>query len=179
MTGRFLRVLILLMFVVFTGCQDNGSEKLNLQQAVAIESGDECHLCGMIITHFPGPKGQLYERGDMSVRKFCSTRDMFAYLLDPEHSHHVENIFVHNMAVTPWDHPQAEAYIDARKAWYVVNSRRKGAMGPTLASFADQKTAQEFIKEYGGSLYRFDQIDLALLSEIGFSKPGEHHQPDG
>ncbi|WP_207061810.1 nitrous oxide reductase accessory protein NosL [Motiliproteus sp. SC1-56] len=37
-----------------------------------------------------------------------------------------------------------------------------------MASFAEQKTAEAFAATYGGQVYRFDQIDLALISAMGF-----------
>lgn len=166
------RFAVLLLSLVATfalsGCGEDSPEKLAAHTAVAIESGEECHLCGMIITNFPGPKGQLIERGQSRNMKFCSTRDMFAYLLDPEHQHNIQSAFVHDMAVTPWDHPDEETYIDARKAWYVVGSSQKGAMGPTLASFADKQTAQVFANEYQGKLYQFEDLSLELISSMGF-----------
>ena len=75
----------LLLTLALTACSDNSDQLKMLQQAVVIENGDECHLCGMLITHFDGPKGELFrkEQGD-KVMKFCSTRDMFSYYLDPE-----------------------------------------------------------------------------------------------
>lgn len=130
---------------------------------MAIESHEECHLCGMIIQGFPGPKGQLFERGNKHNLKFCSTRDMFAYLLDPEHRHAIQTVYVHDMAVTPWDHPDEHTYIDASKAWYVVGHSRKGAMGPTLASFSDANVAASFATEYGGKVYVFEDINQQLL----------------
>ena len=38
-------------------------------------------------------------------------------------------------------------------------------MGPTLASFAREEDAREFIKQYGGELFRFDQVtpEMATL----------------
>jgi copper chaperone NosL len=149
-------------------CSEDSPQALAAQQAAAIESGDECHLCGMIISNFAGPKGQLFERGQPRNLKFCSTRDMFAYLLDPEHRHNIQSVFVHDMAVTPWDHPDDQTYIDARQAWYVVGSNRKGAMGPTLASFSDKQAAKAFAATYQGQLYRFEQLNLELISSMGF-----------
>ena len=159
---------ILLAALLVSACSEDSPSTLAAQQAAAIESGDECHLCGMLISGFPGPKGQLFERGRERSLKFCSTRDLFAYLLDPEHQHNIQSAFVHDMAISPWDHPDDETYIDARTAWYVVGSRRKGGMGPTLASFADQTHADAFAAEYGGQLYRFDQLNLTLLSQMRF-----------
>lgn len=156
-------LIIILSILAITGCGETPTELQLAQQAMAIESHEECHLCGMIISGFPGPKGQLYERGNKNNLKFCSTRDMFAYLLDPEHQHAIQTSYVHDMTVTPWEHPEAETYIDATKAWYVVGHNRKGAMGPTLASFSDPKVAASFAEEFGGQVYAFDDIDQQLL----------------
>ncbi len=159
---------VLLTALVLTACSEDQPQKLSAQQTVAIESGDECHLCGMIITNFPGPKGQLFERGQQRTNKFCSTRDMFTYLLDPEHRHNIQSAFVHDMAITPWASPDEDAYIDARKAWYVIGSTRKGGMGPTLASFSSQADAKAFADIYQGQLYTFDDLTLELISSMAF-----------
>ena len=159
-------LLIVTILLALTACNESPSDLQLAQHAMNVERSDECHLCGMIITGFPGPKGQLYERGIEQNMKFCSTRDMFAYLLDPEHSHAIQTIYVHDMAVALWDTPSDEFYIDARTAWYVIGHERRGAMGPTLASFSDKTIAETFIKEYGGQLYNFESITQSLLLKM-------------
>ncbi|WP_417226110.1 nitrous oxide reductase accessory protein NosL [Amphritea sp.] len=154
--------LLLVIPLALLGCADDEKERM-VHQAIAIESSAECHLCGMIITNFPGPKGQLYTKGINGNLRFCSTRDMFAFIVDPENQHNIQEAFVHDMAVTPWDHPEDEAYIDARKAFYVVGHGKRGAMGPTLASFSTQADADAFATSQGGKVYRFDEITLELL----------------
>ncbi|SIS42744.1 nitrous oxide reductase accessory protein NosL [Neptunomonas antarctica] len=162
--SRMLPVLFVLLAIFgLTGCNEEAKEKVMAQQAMALESGDECHLCGMLITRFPGPKGQVFERGIKQNMKFCSTRDMFAYALDPEHKHNIQSVFVHDMAVNPWEKPTDETYIDGRKAWFVIGSSKKGAMGPTLASFKTQEDAEAFAKEFGGELKRFDELTLDII----------------
>lgn len=163
-------VMVMMLFLIVSACGESPSEMALVQQAVAIESGDECHQCGMIIKRFPGPKGQLYQRGNDQVLKFCSTRDMFAYLLDPEHQHAIQTVYVHDMAQASWDAPDDEFYIEARKAWFVTGHSRQGAMGPTLASFADKNIADTFAKEYGGSVVAFDAVTQSLISG-----PVHHH----
>ena len=155
-----------LLILLVTACSEPAEEQQAAQKAMAIESHDECHLCGMIIKGFPGPKAQLYERGNKDSFKFCSTRDMFAYLLDPEHHHAIQTVYVHDMTVTPWEHPDDKTYIDARKAWYVAGHNHQGAMGPTLASFSDKEVANAFAKQYGGKVYSFDDINQQLLLEM-------------
>lgn len=155
-------ILIVLPLGFLAGCGEE--EKADVvRQAIAIESGEECHLCGMIITNYPGPKGQLYSRGLNGNMRFCSTRDMFAFIVDPENQHNIQEAYVHDMAVTPWDHPDEETYIDAKQAFYVIGHGLKGAMGPTLASFSKRADADAFAQSEGGDVYSFDQITLDVL----------------
>ena len=158
--------LLIIISLLLSGCGETPEELQLAQHAMAIEQSDECHLCGMIITGFPGPKGQLYKRGSDQNMTFCSTRDMFAYLLDPEHQHAIQNVYVHDMATSPWDTPDDEFFINARTAWYVAGHSRKGAMGPTLASFSNKEVAKAFAAQYGGEIYQFDNITQTLLQQI-------------
>ena len=147
-------------------CSDKADQAQMLHKAVAMESADECHLCGMLITRFDGPKGEVFrkEMGDQ-VFKFCSTRDMFSYYLDPENKRNVAQMFVHDMSKMPWgsDSIDDKYFIDAKTAWYVIGSEKTGAMGETLASFSQQHDAQAFAKEFGGEVLGFDAISYAAL----------------
>lgn len=160
--------VLLLSAGILTGCTEDEQAAM-VQQAVALENGDECHLCGMIITNYPGPKGQLFSKGIEGNLKFCSTRDMFAFIADPENKHNVKQVFVHDMAISPWEHPDEETYVDAREAFFVVGHRKKGAMGATLASFSKQEDALAFADIEGGEVLRFDEIDLEVLVNMTHS----------
>ena len=50
--------------------------------------------------------------------------------------------------------------------WGIGHGQR-GAMGHTLAPFAEQAEAQAFIDEHGGEMIRFEEIDLPLLGKLG------------
>ena len=156
-------LLIFSLMAVLSGCSEEQPQKKMLKQAVAIENADECHLCGMIISQFPGPKGELYQKTSEDIAKFCSTRDMFGYLLQPENQRQVQQVFVHDMSKTPWQKADDQYFIDARSAWFVVDSSKKAAMGKTLASFSLFDDAQAFSREYGGKVYPFDEITIDLL----------------
>jgi len=161
---KLVKILLLpiLTSLLLIAC-DSGEPLPKQHHPVAIESGDECHLCGMIIIGFPGPKGEAFVRHNDRALKFCSTRDLFAWLLQPDVSGRVEAVYVHDMAKTSWENPQPEALIDAHGAWYVIGSRRKGAMGSTLASFGEKQAAEQFAKEFGGKVVAFDDITLQML----------------
>jgi copper chaperone NosL len=161
----FALSIVLLSFSI-TACSDINEQQQVMHNAVAMESSDECHLCGMLITHFDGPKGEVFrkEQGD-KVMKFCSTRDMFSYYLDPENTRNVSQMLVHDMSKMPWGSESIDDkhLINAKSAWYVVGSEKKGAMGKTLASFSLQNDAQAFAKKFGGKAISFKEINQDSL----------------
>ncbi len=163
----FLAITLPLVLVLVTGCSKQSEQQI-VHQAVAIESSDECHLCGMLIANFSGPKGELFRKGvteadGNTVKKFCSTRDMFSFYLDPENKRNVTTILVHDMSKAPWDTPKDEFFIDARTAWFVVGSSQTGAMGKTLASFSAQTDAEAFASEFGGTVIDFNAVSYESL----------------
>lgn len=147
-------------------CSDKADQAQMLHKAVAMESADECHLCGMLITRFDGPKGEVFrkETGEQ-VFKFCSTRDMFSYYLDPENKRNVAQMMVHDMSKMPWGSEGIDDkyFIDAKTAWYVIGSEKTGAMGDTLASFSKQNDAKAFATEFGGKVISFADINYDTL----------------
>ncbi|KXJ55064.1 MAG: nitrous oxide reductase accessory protein NosL [Colwellia sp. Phe_37] len=162
------KLLLSIVLVTVIGCSEQSEQQQVIHQAVAIESSDECHLCGMLITNFSGPKAELFRKGvteadGNSVKKFCSTRDMFSFYLDPENKRNVTTILVHDMSKAPWDAPNDGYFIDARKAWYVVGSDKTGAMGKTLASFSAKTDADAFATEFGGTVIDFNAVSYQSL----------------
>lgn len=173
--GRWFGMTILLLWLA--GCSPSGGGPAGAHEPVHFESGDECHVCGMAIQRFSGPKGQaIGSNGDEAevVSKFCSTRDLFAWVLQPENIHRNLTLYVHDMAQTDWENPADTALIDARDAFYVVDSSRQGAMGPSLASFASQQKAENFAEQFGGSVLEFSHVTLAHLQSnaSGLGDPG-------
>jgi len=147
-------------------CSDNAEQQQIIHKAVAMESTDECHLCGMLITRFDGPKGEVFRKeAAEQVFKFCSTRDMFSYYLDPENKRNVAQMLVHDMSKMPWgsDSIDDKYFIDAKTAWYVAGSEKTGAMGKTLASFSKEADAKAFAKEFGGKAISFANINYDTL----------------
>ncbi|MCW8833989.1 MAG: nitrous oxide reductase accessory protein NosL [Colwellia sp.] len=161
-----LIIAITLLTMSLISCSDKSEQQQVLHQAVAMESGDECHLCGMLITRFDGPKGEAFRKETgKQVFKFCSTRDLFSYYLDPENKRNVAQMLVHDMSKMPWgsDSIDDKYFIDAKSAWYVAGSEKTGAMGQTLASFSQQSDATAFAKEFGGQVINFNDINLQIL----------------
>lgn len=172
--GAFMLTVALLL----GGCGPS-SQTGSVVGPAALEHGDECHLCGMLIERFAGPRGELAVQGDATPRKFCSTRDLFAFALQPENRDRIQAIYVHDMGRNDWASPSPDptAFTDARTAWYVAGHDLDGAMGPTLASFADRPAAEGFVTKHGGRVLAYKDITLALIANLA---PGGHgRQTDG
>jgi copper chaperone NosL len=167
--NRLFISLLLICLAAATACQ-NKSATATKNDPISIQHGDECHVCGMLILNYPGPKAEAFERGIDLPRKFCSTRDLFAYLLQPETQSQVREIYVHDMADTDWAKPLTAPMIDARTAWYVANQPQRGAMGPTLASFAKREAAEHYMHKHGGSLLQFEDISLDVIARLDFGQ---------
>lgn len=167
--------LALLLAVGLAGC----GEKEEVEQAldpVAFHDSDECHVCGMIISDFPGPKGQAVEKG--GVKKFCSTAEMLGWWLQPENRIGGAKLYVHDMGRSQWAAPDDSHLIDATQAFYVVglaNSGLKGAMGAVLGVFSEQSAAQKLASMHGARVLRFAEIDQAVLQQSSASQHAGMH----
>lgn len=167
-----LAVIALGCLTLLQGCGESTPEVIAAPAAVIIHDGEECDLCGMLINNFSGPKGQLFERGSDQPKRFCSTRDLMAYALQPEHQHRINHIYVHDVPTAPWDKQEDAVYIDAKTAFFVTGHSQTGAMGPTLATFSSKVDAEKFTADFGGKVVTFDQIDMAVLNEMNHQSMG-------
>src|SRR5690554_2601827 len=121
--GSLKFVPAMLMFAVFlTGCSGETENVAEKPASVHIEDGDECHVCGMAITRFPRTKGEVITEKEQVVFKFCSTKDMFSWVLQPENVMRKHTLYVHDMSQAEWASPDDASLIDAREAFYVVGS---------------------------------------------------------
>ncbi|MBC3372947.1 nitrous oxide reductase accessory protein NosL [Pseudomonas sp. SWRI92] len=142
------------------------------EAALAFHPADECHVCGMVITDFPGPKGAAV--GASGTKKFCSPAEMLGWWLQPENHRDDVELYVHDMGRSHWNTPDDAHLIDARTAYFVIGSGLKGAMGVVLASFSDPKAAQKLASETGGKVLRLDDIDQKLLGQATAMSPMSH-----
>lgn len=134
-----------------------------VQQVMPQEPNDEttCVLDGMVLKDYPGPKAQIqYKEGAPDF--FCDLMELFGFLLMPEQKRGIAAAFVQDMGKTSWEHPEGN-WIDAKKAIYVVGSKKLGSMGPTLGSFSNMQDAQAFMEKEGGKIVRFDEVTLDMV----------------
>ncbi len=116
-----------------------------------------CVLDGMLLAEHPGPKAQILYANAEEPEFLCDTVEMFHLYLQPEQVRAVAAVFVQDMGKAEWDQPRGH-WIDARQAWFVLGGKRRGSMGPTIASFAQPADAATFADKYGGQVLAFDQV---------------------
>ncbi|TAN07615.1 MAG: nitrous oxide reductase [Rhodanobacteraceae bacterium] len=163
--------LVAAAVLVLGACAAGRSERP--EPPVAIRAGDTSVGCGMVIDGSPGPRAEAYVDGYAAPLKFGSTRDFFAYVLQPEHEMRLRHLYVQNVATLDWQHPSdaAASFIDARGAYYVAWQPLLGMMGPTFAAFATRPEALAFRARHGGMILRFNDITARLVGTLGASCP--------
>lgn len=157
--SRFLPIL--LGALLLAACGEPAKPAL----AREIAADTACALDGMILLDFPGPKAQIhYDQGEPDF--FCDTREMFSIFLRPEQKKRITAIYTQDMGKADWTRPEGQ-WIDAKTAFYVVGSPRRGSMGPTVPSFAHEADAQKFAGQYGGKVLPFAQVTVDMVDLSG------------
>jgi copper chaperone NosL len=118
------------------------------------------HYCGMALVEHAGPKGQAILKSRDEPVWFSSARDTIAFTRLPEEPKDIAAIYVTDMAEAKnWDHPESGAWVDARRAWYVIGSTQKGGMGGDEAvPFGREDAARQFAETHGGQVVVFDAV---------------------
>ncbi|MBP2296117.1 nitrous oxide reductase accessory protein NosL [Azospirillum rugosum] len=145
---------------------------------VAITADAIGHYCGMNLADHPGPKGQVLVKGRERPIWLSSVRDTFAFTMLPEETKDVRVIYVTDVgkAADP-QKPDLSAWVEARKAWYVLGSRQRGGMGEAEPfPFADEGTARTFAAANGGTVKRFAEVkEDEILTPPAPLAPSEDH----
>jgi copper chaperone NosL len=117
-------------------------------------------FCGMDLVEHPGPKGQIFVRGEPEPLWFATVRELFAFTMLPEMPKDVAAIYVNDMArATSWDQPEPGTWMEAEKGFYVIGSRQRSGMNTDeLVPFGDEAAARAFAAEQGGTIVRFDEM---------------------
>ncbi len=126
--------------------------------------------CGMNIIEHSGPKGQIILAKYNEPIWFSSARDAIAFTMLPEEPKDIRAIYVSDMAKAPtWDQPGADNWVDARQAFFVIGSNRKGGMGAAEAVIG--KNLVRVGREIAiGEEQQFDQREVDAVL-VGYRRP--------
>lgn len=166
-----MRTLIALSFAIalmaLSGCSPEDDTKMPAPFSLSEEAVG--HYCGMNVLEHDGPKGQIILTGAVVPIWFSSARDAVAFTMLPDEPKDIAAIYVSDMAASAaWEQPGADNWIDAKKAFFVIGSQRRGGMGAAeTVPFSTEDAARNFAGLHGGMVVRFADIptDYALSGE--------------
>uniref|UniRef100_Q07LZ8 NosL family protein n=1 Tax=Rhodopseudomonas palustris (strain BisA53) TaxID=316055 RepID=Q07LZ8_RHOP5 len=172
---RFAAVVAAL--VVLGGCTPEAPDA-PLPPPVALNADAMGVFCGMNLMEHPGPKGQIITKSRIDPFWFSSVRDTVAFTLMPDQPRDISAIYVSDMARAPnWDAPGQANWINARKALFVIGSRKQGGMGAAEAvPFGERAAAERFVAAHGGRIVKFDQIPRDYV--LGSKPPAAERDHD-
>ncbi len=150
-------------YLLFAGCSEPNSAP---SSPVAFDPDATGYYCGMLVGMHAGPKAQIIlDDKQGRVFWFTSVRDAITFTLLPEEPKNIAAIFVTDAGGSDWQHPEKSGvWIDARQAFFVIESNRLGGMGkPEAIPFANQDSATAFIREQGGRLVSLAEIPEAYI----------------
>ncbi len=158
---KILLIIISSIIILFTFSHytDNSEKDIS---AINIDKTHICACDSMILIDYNGPKAQIVWT-DKNRSYYCEVREIFYEINDTIKNKRIKKIFVQDFSNIKWG-SYIDKWIEAEKAYYVVDSKKDGAMGVTYVPFSNIESAKSFMTEYGGKLLKFNQIDKHVLS---------------
>lgn len=153
--------LLLLALLAPAGCE----KRREVAEAfpVALTREAVCAVDGMVLLDHPGPKGQIHF-ADGSVEYFCDVREFYQTWYDPDRRHRIRAGFLQPFDDREWG-SYAGGWERPGELVYVLDSRRMGAMGPTIVPFRRRAAARAFIGRAGGTLVAAEALDAARVRD--------------
>jgi len=125
-----------------------------------VPKGAKCPVCGMIVRKYP--KWAAHMVVDGKDYYFDGVKDMLKfYFFDENFKYNRDKI----SKVEVRDYYNLNT-IDARNAYYVVNSNVYGPMGKELIAFKSKKEAESFIADHKGRVIKFQETTPNLIIEL-------------
>lgn len=171
------RALVSILFAAafsagFSACGDKKEAAAPPPRDVGADS--IAYFCNMLVDEHPGPKGQVFLTGRDAPYWFASARDAIAFTMLPGEPKNIAAIYVTDVGrAKNWDHPEPGTWVDARKAFFVIGSRRTGGMGAAEAiPFSEEQAARDFAAQYGGRIVRFADMPPEYILSYGVGPEG-------
>ncbi|MDR3439376.1 nitrous oxide reductase accessory protein NosL [Telmatospirillum sp.] len=165
--NRFLLALLALLIVA--GCKP--AQQAEIPPPATLDPAATAHFCGMAVGEHPGPKGQVWLDDQKQPLWFSSVHDTIAFTLLPEEPKNIQAIYVSDMGkAPPGGGTPEDAWVEARQAVFVIESRIAGGMGGNEeVPFADRAAALAFVNQNGGRVVAFAEIpkDGILGTPVG------------
>lgn len=177
MKKQFKVIGALLLCFSLAACKPN-SEPVEAPQAAQFSDDATGHFCHMFLSEHDGPKAHLFLTGQEEPIWFTEVNQLFAFRLLPEEAKNISAMYVNDASgVQDWtDHSVNKKWLDAKTAFYVIESSFIGGMGSADAlPFAERAVAEEYTESHGGRVVTFDEMPESFV----FQQPLQSHAEQG
>jgi len=163
---KFLSALVVVFLFAGLGAACSEKHPEAVPEPRELTSDAVGYFCGMTVLNHNGPKGQIFLTDRKQPLWFTSVRDTLAFLHLPGEPKNIVAIYVTDVGRASWDQPEPGTWIDAREAFYVIGSDRRGGMqSPEVVPFSSREDAERFVQQHGGKIYTFSTVPLNALLE--------------
>lgn len=154
--GRTMNTLFTIVFLVVFGL---GRQAISAEISApffSAQSDTRCPVCGMFVGKYPMWLSQA-RLSDGTVVAFDGIKDLAAYTFSPQEFGAAPGAVVVDIAVRDY---YSQAWMDGRKAFFVLGSDILGPMGHELIPFSSRAAAENFVKDHHGK----EILDFAAIS---------------
>jgi copper chaperone NosL len=170
---RHLPRLLAAVLLLLAACS---KQEAALPKPLEPDANSIAYFCHMSLPEHEGPKGQAFMKGQDKPFWFASAGEAFVFLqTELYQTGDLQVLYVNDMGQGSWEHPAAGAWIDIKKAVFVVGSSKAGSMGDAEAvPFSERATAEAFARQFGGQVVDFD----AAAKAMAIDQPDAPHTDD-
>lgn len=151
----------------------------DVPEPIALDAGQSCDQCGMVIEEHPGPTGQVFFEDRDGPAHFCSGTCTYRYRFDAEDNGETPIVtYLTDYSDIDYSlsgdeeqpfisaHLEANDYADETGLNFVAGAAVRGAMGVDLIPFGDAEDADTFADDHGGEVVTYDQINRELIDSM-------------
>ena len=161
------KIIVLFLVATLAACSQNADAPKVAPKPQVINDASKGYYCTMNLNEHNGGKAQIFLESKADTPIWFSTiNQAIGFTRHPGEPKDIAAIYVTDMAqVKDWNAPNADnAWIDAKTAYYVINSKFIGGMGTEDAlPFSTQSAAEAFVKQHGGEIVAFDAVPDAFI----------------
>ncbi|MEQ4618908.1 MAG: nitrous oxide reductase accessory protein NosL [Corticimicrobacter sp.] len=156
-SGRWLAAGLALVGLVACGGEEATKD---VPPPHAVTEDAVGYFCSMNLLEHSGPKGQVLVPGEDRPVWFSTVRQTVAYTMLPESPRVLSAVYVSDLSqVEDWRRVDPDAWVEARSAWFVVESTATGGMGgEDPMPFSDRASAEKFAQQHGGRVLAFNDL---------------------
>ncbi|ELY91742.1 NosL family protein [Natrialba hulunbeirensis JCM 10989] len=157
------------------GCLDEDDTDLEPATPTALDDGETCDACGMVIADHYGPAGQLFyaasDADSDGPAQFDSLTELLTYHeARSDQGWELRAVFVTDYSSVDYQledrnetphissHVAEETFADATGLSYVVGSDVMGAMGEEVLPFSARDDATVFADKYDGEVQDWETL---------------------